>query len=326
MLWHAFCMSTTVHADKARNVSQQLPSAAIDLRNLAMKTSKGLAVAVLATAAATFSQLAAADPVIYNWDLNLPGTSITDTINHQLNLSGVNYITTTASSPTPGTAYTFNNSGVFNITTYDSSLSLALGGGQLTASLTGATGYGTLGGAFYFNQGNALTNTGILSLYYSPTISYGTTATDFYGTQAGTKIASFVIQGGEAGIVNPNALPTSNGQITATFKANYLKQGVFVTSSGQDLSQLPLLNITYGISTTNGSESYDCSTTNTAPINLSAAFGAPSCGTPPQDFYLSSGGQFKLEAVPEPSSIGMFGLGLITLGFLAMRQKRFRKG
>lgn len=270
-----------------------------------------LSVASIAVAStALFAPLAHADQ-ISNWTLKLPGGPMNTDINN-LAFGGEASI---INSSTDGINISFKETGVFNALAKNGGPALSLGGGQLTGDFNGVTGQGTLGGGVTFNAG------GTLDIYYSPTVSYGSSAPR-YGATAGTKIATFTELAGGGGAVNPDGTPSSNGQFTLNFVATYLDPGVWFDSNNNPLAT----GITFGFVTTNASEdlSYSCPGKSCNPdSNLLTGLGASlnDQSATPGHFIVSNGGQFKLDtqAVPEPGSVALLGLGM--LGLMVMRRR-----
>jgi len=265
-----------------------------------------LAGVVLAAA----TQAAMADQIL-NFQLNLPGGPLDLNLN-QLGFNGDSYIVNTSNG---SGGFNFVDTGVFNVTTKNGGPNLPLGGGQLTFYYHGATGTAIPGGDLSFNDG------GLLDIYYSPTVTYGASAANVYGATSGTKIATMTQLAGNSGsTVNPDGTPAANGQLSLLFRATYLAAGVWNDSTG---AALPT-NFTLGFVTSNASE--DLSASCTVPANctidpnLVTALGGSIPNAPPDNFFVNNGGQLKLEAVPEPSTIALLGLGFAALTVIRRRR------
>ena len=283
---------------------------------------KSIYSALLASAviAGVYTTPASANIDISNWQLSLPG--ILDTGINQLNFNGESYVTNTLQNPNVQGVYTSTDLGVFNIMQYNNGNALHLNNGQLTGvfqatDLTNLTG----------STPNYIFTGGTFTLYYNPSQVYGTTSANLYGAQTGTAFATFNIQvtnnpntGG--GFLNANGTPTANGTVTV-FSAPpaTLVGSPFLDSLSVPLSQ----NILLGFVTTNASEDTTANASNyTIDPNLVAALSG-STGTvnnSPSDLFISNGGQFKLQDIPEPATLALMGLGLVGIAMTVRRKQR----
>lgn len=263
----------------------------------------GLALAVA-------SHTASADQIL-NFQLNLPGGPLDMNLN-QIGFNGESYVVNTSDG---AGGFNFTDTGVFNFTTKNGGPVLPLGGGQLTMYYHDATGKVIPDGALSFNDG------GLLDVYYNPTATFGSSAANHYGATDGTKIATFTqIAGSSGSTVNPDGTPSANGQLSLLFRATSLLAGVWLDSTGAALPE----NFTMGFVTSNASQDLSASCVVLANCsidpNLVTALGGTIPNNAPAHFFVNNGGQFKLEAVPEPGSIALVGLGLAAI--TVMRRRR----
>ncbi len=300
-----------------------------------LKTKTYLSALGLATVLATLSTQASAGVDVTNWQLNLNALSttypttyaslanvVTTGINN-LSFNGESYVVNTPVTNQPG-IYTSTDVGVFNVIQKNGGVPLALGGGQLTAyfQATDLTNINT--GAFTFTSGT-------LAIYYNSALVYGTTAANNYGATAGTQIATFNIAntgnpntGG--GFVNPNGTPQANGTVTITGQAptTLTPSNIFLDSNGNPFNQ----NILLSFVTSNASEDLSANP-NTAsnpnqysidPNLVLALTGTAGTTNTQTSYFITNGGQFKLQYAPEPMTIALFGVGLLAMGLTLRRR------
>ena len=275
-----------------------------------MKLQKKSLLATLAAAAVLvgLSSNASAGLDVQNWQLNLnalagmPGyggvAGLVDTGLNNLSFNGESYVTNTPINGQPG-MYTSVDKGIFNVMQYNNGNPLNLGGGQLTAYFTGTDLTNTNTGFYTFQSGT-------FSVYYNPTLVYGSTSANHYGSTVGTQIATFSV----ANTGNP------------------LTSGGFINSNGNSFNQ----NILLSFVTTNASEDLSANPNTpsnpnqyTIDPNLVAAFGlAPGTynGQGGPNYFITNGGQFKLQYAPEPMTVALFGAGLLAMGWSLRRRSK----
>ncbi|KGF82239.1 hypothetical protein IA69_07800 [Massilia sp. JS1662] len=231
-----------------------------------------------------------------------------------LGFNGESYVNNTFLDPNNKDKFTFQDNGIFNVTTKNGGASL-LNFGQLTLDYRNGVGTGSLsGGSITFGAG------GTLDVYYSPTKSYadednGATLANRFGATTGIKIATFTQLAGGGGFINPDGTPSSNGNLTLLFEATNLADGIWFDKSGKELKE----GFTFGFVTTNASQDVN----SIDPLLKQTLSGSSGTGNaPPDHFFVQNGGQLKLEgaAVPEPASLAIFGAGLLGLGALRRRK------
>ncbi len=259
-------------------------------------------IVLLACLFAIQAQTASAFLTDWKLDLDGAGANAPSIISEYIDLVGVNFIDTTLGG---GSAYTFKNYGFFSALEHDGS-SAFVGGKRVTAIFK-ADGSGDL------SAGSVGFTGGTLDLYVETTPNYGTNTADpvYFGANDGTKIGSFKVLSGSGG-VNTSGVP--NGQLTLLFESTSLTSGYWFDAAGNDLSSISPINWVLGFSTTNASWINNPNATAKKELLAYANYLSNPANVPPEDFFLSSNGQYRLAVVPEPATIFLLGGGLVCLG------------
>jgi hypothetical protein len=283
-----------------------------------MKFLKKLACA--AAVAMSVAGGANAATVLNDWHFNPTGTGFAGSqeVNEYLDVNGNAFIQI---NPTGGTSFSFTEHAVFNITQADSNGQLFpvnFPGGNISATFE-ATGTGNFSGAFSFSGGT-------IRMFQNPTNNQYSTTAGIYGANLGEEIATFTVLAGGGGNVDASGSPTNNGQVTVLARADVgsLDSGYFFRENGDDLSMESILAFAF-----TNANTIDKPTGNmVGEIACQfAGYTGPGCGTGeysngPGQFFVGNNGQFKLNEVPEPGSLALFGIAMLGAGVVSRKRAK----
>ncbi|MCF8104159.1 MAG: flocculation-associated PEP-CTERM protein PepA [Desulfohalobiaceae bacterium] len=174
---------------------------------------------------------------------------------------------------------------------------------------------------------------GALDIYVDDALNYGssTSMADgiYYGANDGTLIGGFDLTGGSGAIDPDNNAP--NGIQTTFWESNFLEEGYWFDENGNDLSFLDPFSFFTGIATTNASWLNNFANAAARDEIYYEFAGNPEGLTnpafPPNNvedgLWFSGNGQFRVNVIPEPATMLLFGTGL--LGLAGLGRRRFFK-
>lgn len=237
-----------------------------------------------------------------------------------LQMSGVNLI--------QGEGLTFDMAGAYDTSTFQDDHTAAIWSAnvlsffgsnyELTMTLEAEGFFTPLSG----NENDITFTSATLSIYLDTTGDYGTLTTDadLYGAGEGTDgllIATFVLVTGEG---EWNTVD-ENGQTDIDFISSSILSGYFYDKDGVDLSTYAA-NVTAVTTATNTIRTFDTLADEAAYL---AEFRNDSflstIGTT-EEFFTDSEGGFDMGVVPEPTTIVLFGFGLLGLAGIGRRKVR----
>lgn len=251
-----------------------------------------------------------------NWYFDFDGdgdTTNAKQINEFFDLTSPNFVDTEFTSAED---FNFTNYGVANLPSADGGALVALNYGKEITSKYTFNGTGTLTGDVTFTGGT-------FDMFLDSALDYEGTA-GIYGADNGTPIATFNVAYG-SGSIDAEGLP--NGDLSITYQAANLAPGYFYMPDGTtDMASFDASSviITMGYTTTNATAISNPTALQTSEI-YQEWMGNTGTATndPPDDFWLNSNGQFRVDVVPEPSTMILFGAGL--LGLAAVTRRKFSK-
>lgn len=236
------------------------------------------------------------------FDIDGAGGNAATQIHEYIGITSPNFVDTEFNGPN---LFTFDNVGVVKAIGHDGGLDLPVGW-QLTG-IYSFNGNGELGADLTFTGGQ-------FDLYVNNSGDWGDMTKGVYGSNNGTHIASFDLDLG-SGTLQPSGLP--NGDISISYTSSFLAADYFFYADGTtDMASNGVMSYT----TTNASH-----ITNPVPalaeelLGFAGYVGDPA-NAPPDDFFLSSGGQFRINPVPVPPALFLLGSGLAAL--FGIRRKK----
>lgn len=248
----------------------------------------------------------------------------------EINILGTALINGTAPDATG--AGTFEEFGTFGATSFSndgtpiSAFTTGLGGGyELTFVMSSTSGTFQYDAAD--NASELFFTESTFEIFLDTSIDYGT-AGNVAGATDGVRIAAFTMTTG-TGEVDFDEADGAGGHIDMTFKATFLKEGVWFTEDGTDMSSLDYEEVLISTVDSNNDvlgngghaavediwfDEYDSEDGLT-----SGNWDDTKSAVENPDFFVRSDGSMSLGVVPEPTTIMLFGFGLLSIAGITRR-------
>ncbi len=266
---------------------------------------------------------------LQNWNIDTTGAGRSDgagviDVWDLVNISGIGYAEIYGTSQANPTG-TFTNWGVWQMTNSDyvgETYPDLDGDGTIDVELTGIyqfNGDVTLNGPLDFKGGT-------LDLYLDDRTNdnYGTISSGgtVLGANDGIHIATFSVIDGHGFVSDTGEITQSMDNININYEATFLKAGYFIDANGNDLSVLLGQKLAFSNTTAVTSAPQDPykSELYWDYASLNGANQGPDYN-PPEAIYMTHNGEVKLGIVPEPTTMILFGFGLLGLVNVSRRKQ-----